>query len=253
MRHHILGAILFASVSGVSTNAAMLVEDFNSGIPAGQWETIQVNSPTVPWTIEAPDALGRLRLAKPADNDSSGGISASLRSRFSLVGDFSAFVGFDLLAFPFSDLGWNEAVLRVGDGSDPFGGNAFMALRFTEWNKQNAEGFASIPPYTVGTVEDSTVSGRFGITRTDNTLSAWIDRGSGPVLLGSVTSSLLAGPMRIQLIASQVPQEPLARPHTALDVRFDNLVITADSIVPEPATLALLGLGSFVMMRRRSH
>jgi len=77
-------------------------------------------------------------------------------------------------------------------------------------------------------------------------MSAWIDRGSGPVLLASVSSPLFLGPANLDIAAAQ-----LYDGHTALDLRFDNLNITADTIVPEPTTLSALILGCLFMFRNR--
>jgi hypothetical protein len=258
MRHHFLIVVLSVVIACPGPPAAradILQENFNNGIPAERWDVFTNSSAGSPWTLAAPDTAGRLQISKAADSDgSTSSIYAGIRSRFTFDGDFSVFVGFDLITFPFSDgQGWNEAVIRVGrmNSPDPFGDDAFMTLRFTEWNHQLAEGFTNIPPYTVGTIYDETMTGRLGITRSGSTLSAYLDRGSGPVSLGSVSSSLLVGSMNLQILASQAAEQTLGRPHTALDVRFDNVEITADSIVPEPTTLSLLLLGGLAMLRRR--
>ena len=98
---------------------------------------------------------------------------------------------------------------------------------------------------------DNSTYGKLGITRVGDTMSAWIDRGSGPILLGSLSSTEFLGPMKFQIYAAQVPSPNSDRPSTAIDVRFDNFSLTANTIIPEPATLLLLGLGGLVLRRRR--
>ena len=112
---------------------------------------------------------------------------------------------------------------------------------------QYSEGYSTLPsPGTLNVYAfDSTVHGQLEITRSGQTLSAWIDRGDGPVSLGSATSPLFSGPMSIEAEAVQQPNMPLQRPSTGLNVQFDSISITADKIIvtPEPSSLALLGAG----------
>lgn len=259
MRHQIYLAVSITLVFSFTANAVNLVEDFNSGIPSARWDVFTTGTTAAPWSVVAPDGSGAVKISKSADSDASTAMQhlvAGIRSKFALDGDFSAFVDFNLPTFPFSDgQGWNEAVIRVGrmNSVDPFGDDAFETLRMSELSNQNAQGFSNIPPNTIGKVTDFTVAGKLGITRAGSTLSAWIDRGSGPVFLGSLTSSLLVGPVNVQILASQVVEQPFGRPHTALDVRFDNFTVTADSIVPEPATLSLLAIGGIMIMQRRRY
>ena len=81
-------------------------------------------------------------------------------------------------------------------------------------------------------------------------MSALIDSGSGPVLLGSLASPELLGPMKVQILAVQMPYLGI-RPTTALDVRFDNFTADAETIVPEPPTLAVLGVGALWLLAYR--
>ena len=236
--------------------AATIVEDFSGGVPLSRWEVIRRNDATgAPWTIDASEANGWLQISKTADTDNStpycrGGI----RSRFRLVGDFSASVSFELVDFPVTDSwGWNEAVLSVAfpDLPDPLGENFFEVLRWTRNDTpegQWSEGWSSQPrPYrSFGVNPDPTFQGDFIITRQAQTLSAWIDRGAGPILIGSQSSASFAGPAVVDLLAVQWLdlEHDNARPQTSLDVRFGNLVMEADSIVPEPSTIALLCMGA---------
>jgi hypothetical protein len=57
----------------------------------------------------------------------------------------------------------------------------------------------------------------------------------------------------VELFGAQVLNGGLGRPHTPLDISFDNLKVTADSIIgiPEPCSMALLGLGGLILRRRK--
>ncbi len=60
--------------------------------------------------------------------------------------------------------------------------------------------------------------------------------------LASVNGS--ADPMTVQLFASQGKNvAELDRSMTSLDISFDNLIIDADAIIPEPSSIALLAAG----------
>jgi len=259
-------AIAAAMVCGIPVHATAvtLFEDFGGGIPSDQWEVFHEDAASAAWTITAPDTTGRLHISKIADTDSltaTKNLTAGIRSRFFLVGDFSAYVEFDLVDFPGTNTaGWNEALLRLGTTTEAPVEYAFMTLRFSgHGSEQYSEGFSSepIPGHTIGVSADSTVQGQFGVTRQGQTLSAWIDRGEGPVLLGSETSAQFEAPMSVQLMVAQVAGLPDSRPSTPLDVRFDNISITADAIVPEPSAIVLLGIGvvsllAYAWRRRRA-
>lgn len=251
------------------TTAGILIEDFSGGIRSDWWEVFHEDVAGAPWTITAPDSTGGLRISKTADTDPLTATvhrRAWIKSRFYLAGDFSAFVDFDLVDFPGgSDAGgWNGALLRLGTTTDAPREHAFMTLRFSGLeDAQYSEGFSTEPTaHPIGANADSTVTGRFGVTRQGQTLSAWIDRGTGPILLGSATSTNFEEPMSVQLMAAQMASGSLpSRAQTSLDVRFDNLVVEADSIsgvIPELSSLivwSLIGL-SFAGVgwwRKRKH
>lgn len=239
----IVAAAAAVLASSMTADAATLTDNFNSGLSSSRWEVAyQTNAAGAPWTLTAPDSTGGLRISKLADADFSTAItSIGVASKFMLDGDLSVWVDFNLHTFPGSSAGWNEVGLMVGQ---------FSVLRFTQGSNQYVEGFSDYgPELSLSPVIDSTMTGRFGVTRQGQTMGAWIDRGSGPVLIGSLTDSQLAGPQDITLWGNQWPAD--TRPHTAFDVTFDNLSITAGTITPEPATLSLLALGGLAMMRRR--
>ncbi|HOW17593.1 MAG TPA: thrombospondin type 3 repeat-containing protein, partial [Phycisphaerae bacterium] len=239
MRHHVLAGLVVAStvcIFCVPATAVSLLEDFDGGIPAERWEVYQVDAADAPWTIVAPDLLGAIRISKTADSDSVTALeflSAGIRSRFALDGDFSAFVTFELLNFPipyWENRGWNEIQMRVRISSS---GAEFLSLKYTGENMpQAAEGFMSRPPYVLVQIGDYTTRGRLGITRSGSTMTAWLDRGDGPVSLGSFAAPEFLGPASVTVCAVQAVAWPAGRPHTALDARFDDVAISADTITP---------------------
>ena len=72
---------------------------------------------------------------------------------------------------------------------------------------------------------------------------------------------MFTGLANIQLVALQQPGLTFPRPSTSLDVRFDNLVVEADSItgiIPEPSSIVVwslfgLTLGSIGWWRKRKN
>lgn len=241
----VISALVAICLSSTAADAATLTDDFNAGLASTRWQIGLEEASGSPWTVQAPDALGRIRWSKSTDSDTSTNltnISASLWSQFRLVGNASTSVKFSFLTFPNAQLGWNEVGLIVRSESAYF--EVLRANSVLEGYYTNAgDGF--------GWTSDSSTSEILGVTRTGSTMSAWYDRGNGPVVLGSVTSSSFLGPLQVELIIVQAVNYPLGRPHTALDVAIDNFTATADSIVPEPASLSLLALGGVALIRRR--
>jgi hypothetical protein len=237
---------ILSTLLSTVTSAATLSDNFNGGLSPALWDVGHFDAAGVPWTIEAPDANGQLRMFKQSDLDMSNlNVYAIIDSRFVFDGDFLASVGFNLVNFPLTDnIGWNEAMLRVYGTTN---GNNVSSLRLTDNASSYTEGFANLSPYVLGELMTAPLNGRLLVSRVGENLSAFIDSGSGPVLLGSISSPELLGPMKVQLCAAQIPYSN-TRPTTALDVRFDDFVVTADTIVPEPSTLILLDMGAFGLL-----
>lgn len=248
MKTHILQLIpvvLIISVIVISLPAVTLTDNFNDGLD-GNWEVFNFSANNAPWTIQSEQ--GQLRIAKSSDTDSSLNVYGLVQSLFSLDGDLSVSVDFNLFNFPLANKGgWNEAVLRLVGSNNQ---DMFSVLRFSNVNQQYIESFSCLSPYVFGEMTDTTFQGKFGIIRSGQTVSSWLDRGYGRMTIGSLDSPELLGSVKIQIYAAQIPQIGI-RPSTSLDVRFDNFTATADSIImPEPMTFLVLGMGGLLIRKR---
>jgi hypothetical protein len=254
---------LSVCVISIPVKAVNFNEDFSGGIQPDRWDIIHNDAAGAPWTVTAPDSLGGLQISKTADSDSLQALCyAGIASRFQLIGDFSVSVAFNLVDFPVTNNGGlNEVPLRVAfsapypmfDVSTYPMFEVYREAHLADLNPQGVTGWITYSPasyYGFGYSHDPTTQGTFRITRSGETLSAWIDRGAGYILLGSETSAMLTGPADVQLLASQWPIDvgPPGRPSTSLDVRYDNLSIVAETIVPEPSTLVILGIGAVSLL-----
>ena len=238
--------MMFLLLVSVSVNAFTLTDNFDDGIKNSIWYIERYDAPDSPWTILAPDESNKLKISKPSDDGTS--ISAVVFNfRFILDGDFTVWVDFDLIDFPLANNGgWNHIglVARIVDENGINDVTYFACALHTDFSEQISFGYANIPPpeYFGGSV-DTTMHGKLGISRQDSTMSAWIDRGDGPFLIGALTYPELIKPVKILFSVNQQENISNERPSTSLDVRFDNFSATAETIrplIPEPYTLLLL-------------
>jgi len=242
----VFNQMLFLLLLTTPLNALTLTDNFNNGIKNNIWNIERYDALGSPWTILAPDGSNKLKISKPADSGAS--ISAVVfHFRFVLDGDFTVWIDFDLIDLPLANnYGWNHVglVARTVDEQGINDGTYFGCALHTDFNEQISFGYANIPPpeYFGGSV-DSTMHGKLGISRENSTMSAWIDRGNGPFLLGALTYPELIKPVKILFSINQQENISNERPSTSLDLRFDNFTATAETItpiIPEPYTLLLL-------------
>ncbi|RJP58656.1 MAG: hypothetical protein C4541_07590 [Candidatus Auribacter fodinae] len=236
-----------------SANAITLTDSFDSGINNNLWDIERYDAINSPWTIIAPDESYRLRISKSADDGTTTTVAASIQSRFIIGGDFSIWVEYDMIDFPLANNGgWNYVglVVRIIDDDGHYNGTYFGSALNIDDSNQISFGYANIPPseYFGGSI-DTTMHGKLGISREDDTMSAWIDRGYGPVLLGSLTYPELNGAVKVLFSVNQQPNILNERPSTSLDVRFDKFSVTAETIIPEPTTFLLLSICVFFLRK----
>jgi hypothetical protein len=174
MKRIVLPLSFYLALVTSITCAATLLEDFNDGITPSWW-TVETG---YPYDIGAPDSEGRLRITKTADYQT---YYSRITSTFTLEGNMSAYVDFNLLTFPTYNSGIDGNVLQLAVITTS--GYAFGTSRYTTEGGHYVTGYTKQFGFT-GTNATNASTGTLGITRTGNTISAWADYGSGLTLLG---------------------------------------------------------------------
>jgi hypothetical protein len=247
-----IASILFMLLLVTPAKAELISFDFNQG-PGPNFDLI---NPSGLFSIEGDGPS--LRITKGSDVGSvspTNQVMAGAASLFSLNGDFSVTVDFTLNVFPFPSANQqiNSSLLAVSDD----GNMLAEVLRFRLNGRDRAELFASVPFQDLP-INTSATTGRYRLVRQGTTVTAFFAEGNG-AFIPLADAFGVTGPVQVHLLAAQTPNVVGgARPTTALDVEFDNLVIEADEItglvaVPEPVSgLAWIGATIFLLVSRFS-
>lgn len=255
MRTFAIVAVTMLLTAGTTRATMTLTDSFDLGISPSRWSTWTVfEAAGSSWTIAAPDASGRLRIFKNADSDAATDKNESdafAGARFTLLGDFDVSVRVDLLTFPTGTFtGANEALLRLVTNN----GQTFFETYAAAGQQYSVGAFsastASADVFGAASAIPTLSSATLGVSRSGATMTAWFDVGAGRQVLGDATANDYLGSAEIHLMGAQVCAAPQGRPHTAMDIAFDDFTVTAETIVPEPATLSLLVLGGLAMLKR---
>jgi hypothetical protein len=233
------------------TECAVLTFDFSSG--PGSGFTFTDDSGLFSINAAGPG----LRISKPADDGSfntTDWVSGAIQSKFEVVGNFTVTVDFALYDFPTpAGNGLNESILVASLGGDDFFGSSwFDVLKMRSHDFNLIDSWLSVDRqtgYGLGYVESNLMTGRYRISRVGSTvIGSYAESGSSDFTELGQTSGF-SGPVRIGLSAAQGEGVlGASRSTTSLDISFNNLIVDADLIVPEPSTIVLLGMSTFSLL-----
>ena len=195
-------AVLMATLG--TAQAAVLFDGFDAGLDPQRWQTVHVDAAGAPWTISAPDSQGRLQISKPADSDATTPfVEGDVLSRFTLAGNFTVSIDYNLLSFPVPQSGFTFSIFSV---NLPHG--YFNVVRLNGANGVSCvlDGQVDLGNYG----PDTSTVGTYKIQRQGDTISGYINHGSGFVLLGQWTDPELSEPVSNVYInaAETYPQRP---------------------------------------------
>jgi hypothetical protein len=213
----------------VKCEAVELTEDFDVALNSNYWTEFQIGSYGY-ISVECPDELDRLRISKDSHEYDGKSKKGGIISRFFVDGDLSFFVDFDIISMPFtgSESSFNEVCIALVSVET---GGVIYWVRATNDVQNTLLGYSSDLGIGFGAMEDDTISGRAGISRTGNVVALHIDRGEGNVIFTSLENPIFAGPMYVQM---HIKQAGSPVPTTELDMRYDKFVAEADIIKCPP-------------------
>jgi len=253
---HLALAVLLVTMGATGGLAVDIRDyDFESGIPS-DFSVFKAPGAESMWTVETDS--GELKVAKDTDNGTIHPLYlyAGIASDFMLEGDFTVTTDFRLPIYPFpGGIKLNDSWLDTVE--DPASGSGMLGiLRFrTGSDHPNNDFVEAWNGGPLNATTSSIIDGEYRLTRTGSTMTAEISNGGGFDTVW--TGAGYTGPAFVRLYGTQGKNPGSGtRSTTELDIRFDNLHIEADAIVPEPSTFAMAALGIlglFLVGKRRGN
>ena len=152
----------------------------------------------------------------------------------------------DSVAGAFSNQTYYSFTLTPTGGATGFSFGAGDSLTFQETVRNNSNGNST---YTDNVALTSSKTG-FAQANILGTSTQGLTSPAGSYVSKSIPLGgigTVTGPLTIRLYLYDSP----AGSTSANDSKFDNLVLNGSTVVPEPASLGLLGLGGLALLRRR--
>ncbi len=243
----LLGAVLLAA--SAYSPAGVVTDDFSDGSRSSQWTLVQ-DSPTTLWLDETAGHL-ELRAASPTSPATDALYLSNGADGFQIKTDSDFAVSIDYSFASYSGSGLIGLDLGIGkdlDGQDSAAVAYFRSDSVAFGTPEKALAAA----YRVNDVQYPVPIGYAGTT---GTLSLTYNSALDRLTLGDgVHSTDLGGLVKGQWNADRVWVSFGGRGSgltlASGSAWLDNLVVTGD-IIPEPATLSLLGLCGLAIIRRR--
>ena len=230
MKKFMLCAILILSVLMVYSPAATVMDNFNDGVIGSSWQVSTANGGSVN------EINGCL---KQTTVNGVRGSQAYLKSNFGLQGNFDAMIDFSLIAF--SDY-WSSACLTVSLDENNWMGiyisysgdhRKHYETTYAVNGVENPAGYVYTPPLDIN-------QGRLRLSRSGSDITAYYWAGSDwNTLMTRTVSDELAK------FSFHAMNDGLQGSAPFVEVHWDNFIA-----IPEPCTLALLGLGGLLLRRR---
>jgi hypothetical protein len=232
MTRLLLGLVGLAVLASPA-NAAVFFDDFDDGVLSSDWETV-----TGEGTESIAEAGGVLSLSL------AGGAKeyAAVRTVNQFTGDFDMEVDFDLTGSP-HETAWSLDLKAQFSNltSEDWNWVAIKRYRSASWDSYEFYKYTDGVRQSINIYSTAQEAGKIRLTRTGVVFNAYYWDGAW-MSLGSTSHS-----------GDAVFAEPSIssdNDYPAVTADYDNFQMTADGIVPEPASFSLLALGGLVWMRR---
>lgn len=220
--------ILMCLVSAIRSQVVAVMDNFDDSVIGSLWQVSTANGATVN------EINGYLR------QTTANGVrysQANLDSIFAVQGDFDAAIDFSLIKF---DHYWSSAGLRVridqGNWMDiytSYNGGKRYESSYTRGGVLEPEGYVYTSPLNIN-------QGRLRLTRsgTDITTYYWTGSDWNTLMTRTVSDGLAT-------FSVYAMNDGIYGSAPSIEVHWDNF-----SVIPEPCTLFLLGIGGLLIRKR---